>query len=82
MFVEVPIVVELVVFILYVADSTNLQVPLAIQVLPTGIVDVDAMDGNDPLLIEALNNAPVASSGATTPVILLNSLYYAFDFSS
>ena len=69
MFVDTPIVVEQCPPVVeYAAVSTNLQVPCATQVFPVGIVDVDAIDGNDPLLIDALNVAPEGAGGATVPV--------------
>jgi hypothetical protein len=71
MFVPIPIQVRHVPpVVLYDAASTNLQVPCATQVFPEGIVDVDAIDGNDPLLIVALNVAPEGAGGLTVPVIL------------
>jgi hypothetical protein len=74
MFVALPIAVASAVFVLYAAVSTNLQVPCATQVLPTGIVSVAAIVGNVPLLIVALNIAPTLASAVLIIPVIFNSV--------
>ena len=64
-----PAVVEADVPIAYAAVSTNLHTPCATHVFPDGTVDVDAIVGNVPLLIVALNINESAALGFSIPVI-------------
>ena len=53
----------------YAGFSANLHTPRATHVFPDGTVDVDAIVGNVPLLIVALNINESAALGFSIPVI-------------